>query len=215
LLVVLIHGSLCAQPATRFGVYEGMGFTAINYTFLGREHDRKFESMAHIGLVLEIPVAKNVLLSFRPALTTLNGNADLAAKLPGATDGRYHRSFVKEQWVLEAPLSAKAVLNGREARPYFSLGGFLDINSNPAEIRLSLEADPSQTRTAKYSTLYGGLMAAVGVEFQASTVLLITPELAVRQFLSPPIETELISQANTPRFLFSIGILFLLSSERW
>lgn len=171
--------------------------------------------MAHIGLVLEIPVSGNVLLSFRPALTTLNGNADLAAKLPGMTGGRYTRSFVNEQWVLETPLLVKAVLNGRETRPYFSLGGFLDINSNPAEIRLSVEADPSQTRRASYASLYGGLMAAVGVEIQASTVLVFTPELAIRQFLSPPIESELFTQANNPRFLFSVGILFLLSHERW
>lgn len=212
-LVLLIHSTLAAQPTTRLGVYDGMGFTVINYNFLGSEHDRGFESMAVVGLMLEVPVARNFLLSFRPALTTLNGNAPLAARVQEASGTVTYRSSVEEQWIVEVPLVAKGVLNGRETRPYFCLGGFVDINSSPAEIRTSVDA--SRSMKESYSTVYGGVIAAVGVEINAASVLIFTPEFAVRQFLSRPIDTELLVQDNNPRFMLSVGLLFSLSHERW
>ncbi len=214
-LALLLSAPLSAQTATRFGVYEGMGFTAITYNFLGKEHDRKIESMVHIGLALEIPLADRVLLSIRPAISKLNDNAGLASRVQTETGSVYQRSFVKEQWIFELPLMVKAVLDGQEMRPYFGLGGFLDYNSNPAEIRITDSVDPSNSPSEAYAKLYGGVIAAVGLEIKAASVLLITPEIAVRQMFSRPLDTALFSQNNNPRFLLSIGILFLLSPERW
>ncbi|MBN1446288.1 MAG: hypothetical protein JXA28_00035 [Bacteroidetes bacterium] len=215
LLILLIHASVTAQPATRLGVYDGMGFTVIRYDFLGKEHDRGFESMAVVGITAEIPLAKNLLLAIRPAFSTLNGLAGLAARVPTESGSRMYRSEVKEQWIVEIPFFAKAVLDGREARPYVGIGGFLDINSNPAEIRLAGDAYPSLPSAESYAHVYGGLFAAIGVELDVSSTLLITPEIAVRQLLSRPIDTELLTQDNTPRFLLSVGLLFPLSHERW
>ncbi|MDT8324224.1 MAG: hypothetical protein RRA94_08940 [Bacteroidota bacterium] len=214
-LAMLLHVTLQAQPAVRLGVNEGIGFTGITYHFLGKEHDRKIESMAHLGLVVEVPLSDHVLLAFRPALTTLNDNAGLAARVQTDGGSRYYRSSISEQWIMELPLLAKVVFHGRELRPYFSLGGFLDINPDPAVIALAGDSDPPSAGSDSYEKLYGGVMVAVGVEINAAEILLITPELGLRQFLSRPIDGAFLTQNNNPRFLFTVGILFPLSYERW
>lgn len=215
LLAVLLHVPLQAQPAVRLGVYEGIGFTGITYHFMGKEHDREIESMAHIGLALEIPLSDHVLLAFRPAMTTLNDNAGLAARVQREGGSRYYRSFVDEQWILELPLLAKVVFHGRELRPYFSVGGFVDINPNPAVIAVVDDNDPSFSGSESYEKMYGGVMAAFGVEIIAAEILLISPELGIRQFLTRPIDGIYLTQNNNPRFMFTIGILFSLDYERW
>lgn|GEM_PF-2199909 len=215
LLVLCIPPLLSAQPATRLGVYDGMGFSVIEYNFYGREHDRNFESMAHLGLVVGIPLADNLLLSVRPALTTLNGTAGLAARVRDDGGTRSYRGMIKEQWVLETPVLAKMVFNGEEMRPYLAAGPYLIFNGNPAEIEVTGDVDPASPVTATYPTLSGGVMAAVGVEIRAASMLIIAPELAVRQGFAAPIDTPILTQSNTPRFLFSVGIIFPISHERW
>lgn len=215
LLFLSIPPFLCAQPATRLGVYDGMGFSVIEYNFYGREHDRHFESMAHLGLVFGIPLADNLLLSLRPALTTLNGTAGLAARVREGDVTRRYRGSIKEQWVLEMPLLAKLVFNGEEMRPYAAAGPYLIFNGNPAEIEVTGDVDPANPVSVTYPTLSGGLMAAVGVEIRAASMLIIAPELAVRQGFTHPIDTPILTQSNTPRFLFSVGIIFPISHERW
>ena len=215
LLFLSIPPLLGAQPATRLGVYDGMGFSVIEYDFYGREHDRHFESMAHLGLMLEIPLAKNVLLSVRPAMTTLNGTAGLSARVRDGDVTRRYRGSIKEQWVLETPALAKLLFSGKEIRPYAAAGLYLVFNGNPAEIEVTGDVDPANPVTVTYPTLSGGVMAAAGVEIRAASMLIIAPELAVRQAFAPPIDTAILTQSNTPRFLFSVGIIFPLSYERW
>jgi len=215
LLVLLLHSSLTAQPATRLGVYEGIGFSAITYNFLGRMHDRKLESMPLIGLTLEFPLSDNVLLALRPAMTTLNGTAGLAARRQDEAGSTYHRSSIKEQWVLEVPILAKYLFSGKEVRPSFNAGGFIYINGSPAEIRVMKDSDPSYEESVTYPILNGGVMATFGLEIDASPMLLIIPEIGVRQQLFPSIDTEIITQNNNPRFFFCVGIVFTLEVEKW
>ncbi len=214
LLAAVLYTSLQAQPAVRLGVYEGIGFTGTTYHFMGKEHNREIESMAHLGLAIEIPLSDHVLLAFRPALSTLNDAAGLAARVRSDGATRYFRSSISEQWILELPLLAKTVFHGREVRPYFSVGGFLDVNPNPAEIVVDDGGGPLPD-IESYAKLYGGVMAAVGVEIIAAEILLITPELGIRQFLSRPIDGAYLTQNNNPRFMFTVGIMFPLDFERW
>lgn len=215
LLILLLHASLSAQVATRLGVHEGIGFTAITYDFMGRIHDRELESMPFIGLVVELPLSDNMLLSLRPGLTTLNGTAGLAARVQDAGGSTYYRSSIKEQWVLEAPVLAKYVMDGLELRPYFGLGGFIDYNASPAEIAVTKDSDASYSALERYPNVSGGVIAIAGVEIDAAPMLLISPELGVRQPLAPPIDTPILRQNNNPRFLFTIGIAFTLDREKW
>jgi hypothetical protein len=194
---------------------DGMGFTAITYDFFGRIHDRSIESMVVVGLTLEVPIADRMLLSFRPAVTILNGDAGLAARVQTESETKNYRGFVDEQWIMEIPILAKLVLPDRELRPYFCAGGFVDINTKPAKISVTGDVDPAHPMNESYSVLSGGLMAAAGVEINVASILLVTFEFAVRQHLAPLIATEILTQHNNPRFLFSAGLLFPLSHERW
>ena len=215
LLFLLLPSALWPQSATRLGVYEGMGFTGITYNFFGREHDREIESMAHIGFELDIPLSRRVILAFRPALTTLNDNAGLAARVTTDEGSVYYRGDISEQWIIELQLLAKVVFEDEEFRPYVAGGAFVDINSNPAEVRPTVNGVASGLPGESFSSLIGGLVLAGGVEIRAAHMLIITPEFAVRQPLTPLVDGDYLTQNNNPRFLFSVGILFPLSYERW
>ncbi|MCB2204588.1 hypothetical protein KQI65_07555 [bacterium] len=216
LLISLCVTPLIAQPSARLGAYDGMGFTKITYDFFGKEHDRGYESYAVIGLATEIPVAEYTLLSIRAALTKMNAAAGFSARVTEVDGSRRYTGMLDEQWIVEVPVLVKFVQDaGRDMRTYWGIGGFLDINSKPADVIVEGVGDPPAPRAASFSSFSGGLMVAAGLELNVEGVLIFTPELAIRQPFTRQLDAGFVTFYNNPRFLFSVGILFSLSPERW